>query len=135
MKNLTCIILLITLFSNYHLSAQNVDYAAKAKKQKTVGFILLGVGVATAIAGIIVEASDSEDVSGAVEDTFEGAGLVIAGGIVAAASIPFFIAAGKNKQRAVTFYPGIQKIRTPADTGWAYAMQPALKISISIGKR
>lgn len=43
MKNLTPIILLIALFSNCQLSAQNVDYAAKAKKQKTVGFILLGL--------------------------------------------------------------------------------------------
>ena len=66
------------------------DYLAKSKSQKTAAFILLGIGVTTLT---IAAVGDLDlDVLGTV---------VIVGGVATIASIPLFIASGKNKRRAM----------------------------------
>ena len=65
------------------------DYLAKSKSQKTAAFILLGIGVTTLT---IAAVGDLDlDALGAV---------VVVGGVTTIASIPLFIASGKNKRRA-----------------------------------
>ncbi|HEY5771890.1 MAG TPA: hypothetical protein VIS75_04645 [Chitinophagaceae bacterium] len=66
------------------------DYLAKSKSQKTAAFILLGIGVTTLT---IAAVGDLDlDALGAV---------VVVGGVTTIASIPLFIASGKNKRRAM----------------------------------
>ena len=67
------------------------DYLAKSKEQKTIAWISLGVG-ATMFA---IAAPGHVD--------FETLGvLVVIGGVATIASIPLFIAAAKNKKKAVS---------------------------------
>lgn len=77
-----------------------VDYAEKARKQKTIAWVLAGAGVGMIITGIIVGGSDKNDVGDAVNDTFEGAWLIAGGAVVAIASVPLFIISGKNRKKA-----------------------------------
>ena len=65
------------------------EYLKKSKTQKIVGFVLLGAG---AIAFI--------SVSGGNTDFGTLGALVMAGAVSALASIPFFIASGRNKRKA-----------------------------------
>ena len=65
------------------------EYLKKSKTQKIVGFVLLGAG---AIAFISVSGGNTD---------FETLGaVVVAGAVSALASIPFFIASGRNKRKA-----------------------------------
>ena len=76
--------------TNDSVPVVKTDYLAKSKSQKTGAFILLGIGITTLT---IAAAGDLDlDVLGTV---------VIIGGIATIASIPLFIAAGKNKRRAM----------------------------------
>jgi hypothetical protein len=66
------------------------DYLAKSKSQKTAAFILLGIGVTTLT---IAAVGDLDlDALGTV---------VVVGGAATIASIPLFMASGKNKRRAM----------------------------------
>ena len=66
------------------------DYLAKSKNQKTAAFILLGIGVTTLT---IAAVGDLDfDALGAV---------VVVGGVATVASIPLFIASGKNKRKVM----------------------------------
>jgi len=66
------------------------DYLAKSKSQKTAAFILLGIGVTTLT--IAAVGNLDLDLLGTV---------VIVGGVATVASIPLFIASGKNKRKAM----------------------------------
>ena len=76
--------------TNDSVPVVKTDYLAKSKSQKTAAFILLGIGVTTLT---IAAVGDLDlDVLGTV---------VIVGGVATIASIPLFIASGKNKRRAM----------------------------------
>ena len=76
--------------TNDSVPVVKTDYLAKSKSQKTAAFILLGIGITTLT---IAAAGDLDlDVLGTV---------VIVGEAATIASIPLFIAAGKNKRRAM----------------------------------
>jgi hypothetical protein len=76
--------------TNDSVPAIKTDYLAKSKSQKTAGFIFLGIGVTT----LTIAAVGDLD--------FDALGtLVFVGGIATVASIPLFIASGKNKRRAM----------------------------------
>ena len=65
------------------------DYLKKSKTQKTIGFVLIGVGAATLIA-----------ISGGNTDLGTVGPLAVIGTVCILTSIPVFIASGKNKRRA-----------------------------------
>ena len=69
-------------------------YLSKSKSQKTIGWILLGGGLALYIGGIATYSDIYDD-----QDT-EAAVMVLTGSIATIASIPLFITAAKNKGRA-----------------------------------
>ena len=72
-------------------------YLAKGKSQKTAAFILLGIGVTTLT---IAAVGDLDfDALGAV---------VVVGGVATIASIPLFIASGKNKKKAMNMSANIR---------------------------
>ena len=76
--------------TNDSVPVVKTDYLAKSKSQKTAAFILLGIGITTLT---IAAVGDLDlDVLGTV---------VIVGGAATIASIPLFIASGKNKRRAM----------------------------------
>ena len=69
-------------------------YLSKSKSQKTIGWVLLGAGIALYIGGILVyENSDLEESSGTDA-------MILIGSIASIASIPLFINGAKNKGRA-----------------------------------
>lgn len=80
--------------------ADGVDFAKRAKNQKTIAWVLAGTGAAMVITGLIIGNKDSETVDGAINDTFNGSILIVTGAVVGAASIPFFIMSGNNKRKA-----------------------------------
>ena len=70
---------------------------AKAKSNRTTGWILFGVGTGSMIGGFVSALS-----SGLIFSTNpnKGKGLFIAGAATSLASIPFFIAGGIHKHKA-----------------------------------
>jgi hypothetical protein len=78
------------------------DYLQKSKSQKTAAWILLGAG-ATMIA-IVAPGDISLDIVPV---------LAVGGTAAVIGSIPFFIAAGKNKRRAMTMTAELNIQQTP----------------------
>ena len=76
--------------ANDSVPVVKTDYLAKSKSQKTAAFILLGIGVTTLTVAAVGDLD--LDVLGTV---------VIVGGAATIASIPLFIASGKNKRKAM----------------------------------
>ena len=86
------------------------DYLKKSKKQKKAGWLLLAGGSALIAAAAIIPRGDLEydgiTVGPYSSDKYENdgikSGFLIAGGITALGSIPFFIVAHKNRKRVST---------------------------------
>jgi hypothetical protein len=99
------------------------DYLQKSKRQKTGGFILLGVG-ATMIA-IAAPGTVSFDVVPV---------LAIGGSAAVLGSIPLFIAAGKNKRRAkaMTAYFDMQQIPTTLPATVLKHSYPAVTLRLNL---
>ena len=98
------------------------DYLAKSKSQKTAAFILLGIGVTTLT---IAAVGDLDlDILGTV---------VIVGGAATIASIPLFIASGKNKRRAMKASASIKMETVPLIQKQSYIQNsyPAFSVSFS----
>ena len=146
MKHLLLLLICIISMQVQQLQAQVHDSAAaaalknsyliKSKSQKTTAWVLLGVGVAAIAVGIITEnaANNTDNIYSGVSDVATGVIITGIGALSCIASIPFFISSGKNKKRAMSVTSGFDEIMTPAKGGWAYNMQPAIKIIIPIGR-
>lgn len=146
MKKIITILALI-LISDSTFSQQNnlsptltkQDYLEKSKKKKTTAWILLGGGAALALIAVVIPEGDLTDELDPYclcydiheNDGIKGA-LVLAGGLSMLGSIPFFIASGKNKRRAmnVSFkndpVPQIQK------SSFVYRYIPSFSLKISL---
>jgi hypothetical protein len=74
-------------------SLTKTDYLQKSKHQKTAAWIMLGGDVAIGVAGIAVSASNWESSGGDV--------LLVIGGAAMVSSAPLFIAAARNKRKAM----------------------------------
>lgn len=73
-------------------------YMQRHKTNKTVAWVFLSAGVATAVAGLV----DAGSSGGILSSNFDtGVTLMFVGALVAVPSIPFFIMAGKNKKKAM----------------------------------
>lgn len=78
------------------------DYLRKSNKQKTAGWILLGGGAGLAGIGIIVTATTGlGDLIDGDDGSSGGPILMFIGLAGMVGSIPFFIAAGKNRRKAM----------------------------------
>lgn len=110
------IFFLLLLFSSTHCFSQpptpgapmaKSDYLAKAKKQNTTAWVLLGGGFGLSTAGLIVGIQETRETIDDLFDTGEtrsssaGAVLLIAGGATMLSSVPFFVSASENKKKAV----------------------------------
>ena len=94
----------VTMFSQAQVSKE--AYLKKSKNQKKIGTILLAGGGALVLAGFLYPRGDYEQniTQYYATKTYpnDGTKIALAGTGVAAmlASIPFYIASGKNKRRA-----------------------------------
>jgi hypothetical protein len=86
------------------------DYLQKSKNQKTAAWVLVGGGAVLIVTGGIVWANQinkkaETDPFGALADAYTtttGDWISVAGIVAAAGSIPLFIAASKNKRKAIS---------------------------------
>ena len=85
-------------------------YLQKSKNQRTVGWILLGGGAAVGFAGLIVATDDLWD-----EPDGLGTGLTLftVGAVSSLASIPFFLSARNNSQKAASLSMESQRYIIP----------------------
>lgn len=74
-------------------------YTLKQRKNKTTAWVMLGSGIGMTIAGIGINMSGGI-LDGDSTNNDEGLWLSYLGGATTIASVPFFIAAGKNKRKA-----------------------------------
>ncbi len=113
MKKQLIIILLLTISAKAFCQTDtpvqpftSTDYLQKSKKQNTAGWIFLGGGFAVATAGIVVGVTGTaEEIAGIFtgeeSNTLEtGAVLCYVGTAAMLGSIPFFIAASRNKKKS-----------------------------------
>ena len=110
-------------------------YLKKSKNQKTVGWIMLGGGVAMTTIGLViggnVESSPYDPLGGVGESG--GAAIVMIAGIASAlGSIPFFISSAKNKGRASTLSFSTPRLLLPKQNTLAWKMQPTLNLKIEL---
>jgi hypothetical protein len=109
--------------SNDSVPVIKTDYLAKSKSQKTAAFILLGVGVTTLT---IAAVGDLDfDALGAV---------VVVGGVATVASIPLFIASGKNKRKAMKASAFIKMEKAPIIERQSFVQSsyPAIAFKINL---
>jgi hypothetical protein len=111
-------------------SSIDIDYLKKSRRQKTTAWILLGTGSALIVAGIAAAYSvDDDPISAAVSLVFlSGPGIV-----TSLISIPFFVASGRNKRRALAASSWIGfSAASPGTTGLANGKRyPALTMKMS----
>ena len=106
------------------------DYLKKSKNQKTAAWVLLGGGIALMGTGILIGSGN--------EVSFDNAetSVIIAGiGVLSTiASIPLFIASGRNKRKAMnaSTYFKIEKTQTIQQTGISFHPLPAISIKINL---
>ena len=147
MKKLTIFITLLLFFTT-SFSQQTTgtaapkvatDYLNKSKKQKTAAWILLGSGIIMVIiAGVIWTDAVEENVDPnnpfspliAPATTTKGTGLMVAGLLVTAGSIPLFIASGKNRRKAASL--SFINMRTPQIKNSSMVYKPIPSVSLKI---
>ena len=99
------------------------DYLKKSKTQKIVGFIFLGAGAISFIS-----------VSGGNTDFNTLGTVVVLGGVLTLASIPLFIASGRNKRKArnasVSF--NFDKIKSFQQTQLSFQNIPTLSLKLNL---
>ncbi|HLO83301.1 MAG TPA: hypothetical protein VK166_20200 [Chitinophagaceae bacterium] len=124
MKKLTCLLLFAATWFNSFSQIKDTaaarilkeDYLNKSKRQRTTGFVLLGIGAALTITGVLVINNNSDNPldPNDVVNTTAGAGVFLIGAISSVASIPFFISSVSNKKKAMKLSTGfkMEKLRT-----------------------
>jgi len=140
-KIITCTVILAfsaTSFCQQNVQKQSLtktDYLQKSKKQKTIGWVLLGGGATLVLTGIIIPKGDlvqegwfgNSYENDGVKGTFELIGLVSMIG-----SIPFFTASKKNNKRAMSFSFKNEPATQLVKSSLIYRFVPSLNLNISL---
>jgi len=122
------ILLLVTITANTFCQQTSPvtksDDLQKSRHQKTAAWIMLGGGLALAVGGAAVDASNWYSSGGDV--------MLIAGGASMLGSIPLFIASSKNKKRAnrISAFFKVEKLRIAQQTVLSTRLYPALSIKV-----
>ncbi|HRI20555.1 MAG TPA: hypothetical protein PLA68_06355 [Panacibacter sp.] len=115
-------------------------YLQKSRNQKTAAWLLLGGGAALFAAGLAVHTSVDQfdniyDVFN--ESKYHGFGaraaLMTSGAVAMGGSIHLFTASSRNKNLAMHLAIGSEQTMLPLKNGWAYSIQPAVKLSLPLG--
>lgn len=117
------------------LTKQN--YLQKSKSQKTVAWILAGSGVGLMVAGFAtVSEKDAANYLFQVDNSGFNTSvtLFVIGGITTLSSIPFFIASGKNRRKAIAAKVSIDIKRSYGTESFAVksSAYPALTLKLSL---
>ena len=106
------------------------DYLHRSKNQKTAGWILLGGGAALMGSGFVVGIAEVAS----FDDAATGAVLIGVGFLSSLASIPLFIASGKNKKKAMNMTTTIkmEKAASIERQSFVQSSYPALAFKINL---
>ena len=127
---LTLLLLTVKSFSQTPALSKE-DYLKKSKTQKTVGWVMLGGGVAmTTIGYVIINQQVNDDPLNAITTGQGYVVLMIAGAATALGSIPFFISSAKNARRAAAISFNNQKILFPQQNTFVLKTQPTVTLKI-----
>lgn len=129
-------------FGQVSESDYNQDLLGKSQSQKKTGFILLGAGGAALILGGVLAISGTEEVVNCIgtlncssndgNEWVAGSILALTGGLAMVSSVPFFISAGNNKQKAAQLSLNKKAIYLPRNTHNGPRTYPALELSIPL---
>ena len=119
----------LSSFKDLNLSSSKYSYLKKSKTQKTIGWILLAAGAGIAAYGLITINNYTDNQWGF---NITGALIAIAGGVIAASSIPFFISSARNKRKATTLSFSTKKNLFLQQHAFTYKMQPAIALKIAL---
>jgi hypothetical protein len=136
MKHITiCTILLILSIASFSQSPilTKEDYLRKSKNQKTTAWIMLGGGNAMSVVGLsLFNFAGSAD--GEVNNT-PATVLFFTGVAAMFGSIPFFHAAKKNRNKAISVSFENQPLPQLQKNSLAYKAIPSLSLKFSLRKR
>lgn len=111
-------------------------YLKKSRTQKTIAWVMVGTGVAVAVAGyaILAKKIDDEPLGYFTDENYgdKEVAFIVAGGVVAVGSIPLFIISSKNKKRAAGISFIQQPVFVPVQNSFAYKHQPGISIKIKL---
>ena len=124
------LLLIVTSFCQTTNTKLSKDYyLQKSKSQKTAAWILLAGGAGLVTVGFITGTSSD---SFADNKLTTGAILVATGGAAMLGSIPFFIASGKNKRKAIAASAFFKMETAPVFSSYsvAYVSYPSICIKV-----
>lgn len=120
----------INLYSQKTTPSANTDYKQKSKKQKTAAWIMLGGGTVVGFVGLTQLNFAGSD-NGEVNNT-PGAVLLFTGVASVITSIPFFSAAKRNRNKAMSMSFKNQSFPQMQNNKFAYKAIPSLTLKISL---
>lgn len=135
---LTLLLFVIESFGQTEASrtASKDYYLQKSKNQKTVGWVMLGGGVAMATVGLIITSKHvNDDPFEALSNLGTSGGaviLTIAGIGSALGSIPFFISSSKNARRAAAISFKYKNLLLQQQSTFILKRQPVLTLKIAL---
>jgi hypothetical protein len=107
-------------------------FLKKSKTQKTVGWVMLGGGVAMTTIGILISNKKEDDILNRLGN--KGLGVLLEGVGIATAlgSILFFTSSAKNTRNAATISLTNQKVLFPQQNTFVLRTQPTLVFKIEL---
>lgn len=125
------LISLLFIISTFRSISQNTltkqDYLKKSKNQKTAAWVMLGGGLTVAVGAAILDVSGDWTKS---DTPYMVA--VYTGGASMLGSIPLFIAAGKNKRKAMNMAFRFQSIQLSQGSWFLQKKIPSLRLGINL---
>jgi hypothetical protein len=123
--------------TNPSVALTKQDYLKKSKKQKTAAWLLLSGGLACVITGSILSTDlsvDDDNYGSLFDENTSRAGTVVAiiGSCFMAGSIPFFIAAHRNKKKSISL--SFKNEMAPQIQKWSFVYRsvPSITLKISL---
>ena len=134
------------IFCQQNVSKPNLvqsDYLLKSKKQKKTAMIFLGGGAALIITSLVIPQGEPtgfqfDPISGGIYEGHKNDGIrgafILTGGLSMLGSIPFFIASGKNKRKALRASVFIDTEKRPVLQGVTISNQsfPVIALRINL---
>lgn len=113
-----------------------IDYIKKSKNQKTAALIMLIGGTVATTIGVAISASGGLDCAFGSPDCNKNQTLAnvlaISGSVAILGSIPMFIAANKNKKKAISLSVSRQPAPWIIKNNVAYKTVPSLTLKIGL---
>jgi len=117
------------------------DYQLKSKRQKTAAWVFMGGGFVMSTIGISLALNDATGILVSVltltptndnNNSSAAELLLITGAASMLGSIPLFIAAGKNKRKALSLSFKNEKMRPLNKTSFVYRDIPSLNLKLEL---